>query len=160
MADFRAYVASVGSPINEGDMLMSDAATIAREYFETFNKRDWDGMRSLFHPDYTYMGGDGVVQKGADAAMAINQGFANGMSDARIKIERTQSTGNIAVTEFTGTGTHDGDLMGIAPTGKKLSMPVCNVIEVKDGKILAEREYMDMMHLMQQIGAVPAPATA
>ena len=139
---------------------MSDAATIAQEYFESFNKRDWDRMRTMFHQDYTYTGGDGVALKGADAAMAINQGFANGMSDARIKIERTQSAGNIAVTEFTGTGTHDGDLMGIPATGKRLSMPVCNVIEVKDGKILAEREYMDMMHLMQQIGAVPAPATA
>ena len=139
---------------------MSDAATIAREYFESFNKRDWDGMRSLFHQEYTYMGGDGVVQKGVDAIMAINQGFATGMSDAHIEIVRSQSAGNIAVTEFTGTGTHDGDLMGIPASGKKLSMPVCNVIEVKDGKILAEREYMDMMHLMQQIGAIPAPATA
>lgn len=139
---------------------MSDAEKIAREYYESFNKRDWDRMRTMFHQDYTYTGGDGEVLKGADAAMQINQGFANGMSDAHIKIERTQSAGNIAVTEFTGTGTHDGDLMGIPPTGKKLSMPVCNVIEVKDGKILAEREYMDMMHLMQQVGAVPAPATA
>jgi len=139
---------------------MSDAATIAREYFETFNKRDWDRMRSLFHPDYTYMGGDGVVQKGVDAIMAINQGFATGMSDAHIDIKSIHSAGNTAVIEFTGTGTHDGDLMGIAASGKKLSMPVCNVIDVKDGKILAEREYMDMMHLMQQIGAIPAAATA
>jgi len=139
---------------------MSDAATIAQEYFESFNKRDWDRMRTMFHQDYTYTGGDGVALKGADAAMAINQGFATGMSDAHIEIVRSQSAGNIAVTEFTGSGTHDGDLMGIPASGKKLSMPVCNVIEVKDGKILAEREYMDMMHLMQQIGAVPAPATA
>ena len=39
-------------------------------------------------------------------------------------------------------------------------MPVCNVIEIKDGKVYAEREYMDMAHMMQQIGAMPAPATA
>jgi steroid delta-isomerase-like uncharacterized protein len=100
------------------------------------------------------------VQKGVDAIMAINQGFATGMSDAHIDIKSIHSAGNTAVIEFTGTGTHDGDLMGIAASGKKLSMPVCNVIDVKDGKILAEREYMDMMHLMQQIGAIPAAATA
>jgi ketosteroid isomerase-like protein len=34
------------------------------------------------------------------------------------------------------------------------------VLEIRDGKIYAEREYMDMSHLMQQLGVAPAPATA
>jgi len=37
---------------------------------------------------------------------------------------------------------------------------VCDVIEVRDGKIYAERGYMDMMHMMQQLGVAPVPATA
>ncbi len=59
-----------------------------------------------------------------------------------------------------GAGTHDGDFQGIPASGRKVSMPVITVLDVKDGKIVAEREYMDMAHLMQQIGAMPAPATA
>ena len=39
-------------------------------------------------------------------------------------------------------------------------MPVVMIVDIRDGKIHAEREYMDMMHMMQQIGAVPAPASA
>jgi predicted ester cyclase len=42
--------------------------------------------------------------------------------------------------------------MGITATGRKVSMYVCTVLEIKDGKITAEREYMDMGHLMQQLG--------
>ena len=49
---------------------------------------------------------------------------------------------------------------GIAPTGRQITIPVCNVMEVRDGKLYAEREYMDMLHMMQQLGVVPAPATA
>ena len=62
--------------------------------------------------------------------------------------------------EFIGKGTHNGDLMGVAPTGRHVSLPVCNVIEIRDGKILAEREYMDVMTMMAQLGQVPSPATA
>jgi predicted ester cyclase len=59
------------------------------------------------------------------------------------------------ITEFIGSGTHDGALMDIPATGKKVSMPVCNIIEVRQGKVYAEREYTDMAHLLRQIGVLP-----
>ena len=43
-------------------------------------------------------------------------------------------------------------LMGLAPTGRKVAIPVCNVIEVRDGKVYAEREYFDSANLMAQLG--------
>ncbi len=139
---------------------MSDPAGIAREYLESFNRRDWGKMRSLFHPDYSYMGGDGQVQKGPDAGLAVAQMFATGYPDGKIDIQQIHAAGNVAIVEFIGRGTHQGDLMGIAPTGRKIEMPVCDVLEIRDGKIIAEREYMDMAHMMQQLGAMPAPAHA
>lgn len=54
------------------------------------------------------------------------------------------------------TGTHLGELQGIAPTGRTVTARVCNVIEVKDGKIWREREYYDALSLMQQLGVIPA----
>ncbi len=141
---------------------MADLTAIAREYFETFNRRDWDKMRSLFHPQYSYTGGDGQRMDGPDAGIAVAQMFANAMSDAKITVDRMYASGDVVVTEFTGSGTHDGNFMGIAASGRKVRMPVCNVIEVRDGKVHTEREYMDAAHLVQQMGAtsVPQPATA
>ena len=139
---------------------MSDAASIARESTEAWNRRDWARYRDLLHAEYTYTGGDGQQQKGPEAGMAIAQMFANAFPDGRIDVQSIHAAGNVAIVEFTGRGTHKGDLMGIAPTGRPISIPVCNVVEVRDGKIYAEREYMDMMHMMQQLGVAPAPATA
>ncbi|MBI4571514.1 MAG: ester cyclase, partial [Chloroflexi bacterium] len=48
----------------------------------------------------------------------------------------------------------------IPATGRKVEMPVCTVLDIRDGKITAEREYMDMAHMMQQLGVMPEPATA
>ena len=50
--------------------------------------------------------------------------------------------------------------MGIAPTGRQVSMPICTVLTVRGGKIVSERDYMDMAHLMRQLGVMPAAATA
>ena len=139
---------------------MSDPATIAREMFESFNKRDWNKMRSLMHADYTYTGSDGEVQRGAEAGLAVAQMFATAMPDAKVTIGHIHAAGNVAITEFTGSGTQTGPFMDISPTGRKVTMPVCNVIEIRDGKVVAEREYMDMAHLLQQLGVMPEAARA
>lgn len=139
---------------------MSDPAAIAREYLESFNRRDWDKMRSLFHPQYSYTGGDGQRQDGPEAGLAVAQMFASAMSDAKITIHNVYTSGGTAITEFTGAGTQDGEFMGIPASNKRVTMPACNVIEIKDGKIYAEREYMDMAHMMQQLGVMPAAAHA
>jgi len=139
---------------------MSDAASIAREYLEGWNRRDWARWHELLHPEYTYTGGDGQVQKGPEAGLAIGQMFATAYPDGKIEVRHIHTVGDVAVTEFVARGTHQGDLMGIAPTGRQITMPVCTIIEVRDGKIYAEREYMDMLTMMQQLGVAPVPATA
>ena len=139
---------------------MSDATSIAREYLDAWNRRDWARYRDILHPEYTYTGGDGKAQKGQDVGLAVGQMFATAFPDGRIDVQSVHATGNVAIAEFTGRGTHTGDLMGIAPTGRPISIPVCEIYDLRDGKIYAERQYMDMMHLMQQLGVAPAPATA
>ena len=139
---------------------MPDASAIAREFLEAWNRRDWEKFRGVLHPEYTYTGGDGQKQTGPEAGLAVGQMFATAFSDGKIEIRKISATGEVAVVEFIARGTHDGDLMGIAPTGRRMELPVCTVLELHDGKIIAEREYMDMLHLMQQLGVAPAPATA
>lgn len=139
---------------------MPRSTDIVREYIECWNRRDWDRQRSLMHPQYTYTGGDGVEQRGPDAGLAIARMFAAAFPDGRIEIVNCRADGDFVTTEFIGRGTHKGDLMGVAPTGKTVNIPVCNVIELRDGKVYREREYMDMMHVMTLLGAVSAPVSA
>ena len=139
---------------------MSDASAIAREYLEAWNRRDWETFRGVLHAEYSYTGGDGQTQKGPEAGLAVGHMFANAFTDGKIELRKISVAGDIAVVEFIARGTHDGDLMGIAPTGRRMELPACTVLELRDDKIIAEREYMDMLHMMQQLGVAPAPATA
>ncbi len=139
---------------------MVSPADIAREYLENWNRRDWRAYRELLDEQYTYTGGDGQTQRGPEAGIAVGQMFATAFPDGRIDLRQIHTAGDTAIVEFTGSGTHRGDLMGIAPTGRHISMPAITVLTVRGGKIASEREYMDMAHMMRQLGVMPAAATA
>ena len=139
---------------------MVSPADIAREYVENWNRRDWKAYRELLDDQYTYTGGDGQTQRGPEAGMAVGQMFATAFPDGRIDLRQIHTAGDTAIVEFTGSGTHSGDLMGIAPTGRRISIPVITVLTVRGGRIVSEREYMDMAHMMRQLGVMPAAATA
>ncbi len=51
-------------------------------------------------------------------------------------------------------GTHNGDLMGIAPTGKTVTLPFMAVYQVAEGKITSFNLVFDQMDLMKQLGVV------
>jgi predicted ester cyclase len=51
-------------------------------------------------------------------------------------------------------GTHNGDLMGIAPTGKTVTLPFIIVYQITDGKIAGHTMAIDQMDLMKQLGVM------
>lgn len=139
---------------------MTDLAKTARDYMETWNRRDWDAYRVFMHADYSYTSGDGKRMDGPDAGIAVGQMFATALPDGKINVKNVYASGDTVVVEFIGTGTHTGDFAGVPGSGRKVTIPVCDVIEFRDGKIYAEREYIDMLSMMQQIGAIPEGAVA
>jgi len=139
---------------------MSKATDTMRQYLDAFSRQDLDGIRRLFHPKYSYTGGDGQRLEGPEAGVAVSQTYFAAFPDLTLEVQRMHAAGeDVAVTELVARGTHRGALMGIAPTGRKVEIPVCNVVEVQDGKILAEREYFDTGLLLQQLGVADRPTS-
>ena len=56
------------------------------------------------------------------------------------------------VEESVLTGTHTGNLFGLAPTGRPVRLPLTIVFPMRDGEILGERMYFDMDSLQRQLG--------
>ncbi len=139
---------------------MASIEQVARDYLESWNRRDWEAFRRVLDDQYTYTGGDGQLQRGPEAGVAVGRMFATAFPQGRIDIRQVHAAGDTAIVEFTGRGKHDGDLMGIAPTGREMNINVCTVLTIRDDKIVAEREYMDMLTMMQQLGVTPAQARA
>ena len=66
--------------------------------------------------------------------------------------------GDKVVGRVTMRGTHRGALMGIAPTGKHVTMTGIGIFRVEEGKIAEMWDNQDVLGLMQQLGAIPQMA--
>lgn len=131
---------------------MIDLKRLAEQYFDAIVRQDFGKLRKMYHTDYSYTGADGTRRVGPEAGIVVAETYTKAFPDLNFEFTNMITTGNIVVTEFNVVGTHQGDMMGIKPTDRKVSLPMCNVIEYKDGKVYAEREYFDNVHLMQQLG--------
>lgn len=74
-----------------------------------------------------------------------------------LEIKPVFTQGNATIAEMVARGTHKGELMGIAPTDQQVEINICNVLETRDEKAYREREYMDMLEVMNQLGVVRLP---
>ena len=78
-----------------------------------------------------------------------------GLADRQSTIEDQIAEGDMVVTRWTFRGTHTGELMGIAPTGKQVTVTGISIDRVVGGKIVEEWNEMDDLGMMEQLGVVP-----
>jgi steroid delta-isomerase-like uncharacterized protein len=83
--------------------------------------------------------------------------FRAAFPDLYLHIEDEIAEGDRIVTRFTAHGTHQGDLMGIPPTDKQVTVSGVNIARIAGGKIMERWEIVDMMSMMVQLGVVPPP---
>ena len=86
--------------------------------------------------------------------------FVNAMREAfpdiAVKsVEPTMADGNLEAARVIVTGTHEGELMGMAATGKTVEFESIDMIRVEDGKVAEHWGVTDTMTLMAQLGAIP-----
>ena len=70
-------------------------------------------------------------------------------------VEPTLADGDLEAARTILTGTHKGELMGVAATDKRVEFESVDIIRVTDGKVAEHWGVTDVMSLMQQLGAVP-----
>src|SRR5215210_817226 len=86
--------------------------------------------------------------------------FRNAFPDVQLSVEEQIAEGDMVVTRWIASGTHQGELMGIAPTGNRVTVAGTSVERVVDGKIEETWDNYDALGMMQQIGAIPSPEEA
>jgi steroid delta-isomerase-like uncharacterized protein len=136
---------------------MPNFAELHRAVYEAINARDLGRLREIYHADCVYVTGDGVEQRGVDAVLAAVTTFTGAFPDLAIEIRRQHLAGDdVSIVEYSFAGTHRGELEGIPATAKGIEVVACSVVEVRDGRIVEERDYYDTLALMTQLGVAEA----
>lgn len=144
---------------------MAGNADLARRLYLDWNDRDFDRLADMMTPDgEIVVVGTGEVFQGPEGARRYNTAWAEGFPDGAITVDNVLGVGDSVVVEYTGRGTHTGTLatsMGtIPPTGRSVTLKLCDVIEFEDGKVKSQRTYFDSGSLMAQLGLGADQATA
>jgi steroid delta-isomerase-like uncharacterized protein len=80
--------------------------------------------------------------------------YRSAFSDLHVQIEDQLAEGDRVATRWTGTGTHDGELAGIAPTGKRVTVPGMEIVRIANGRLVEGWEGYDSGTLMRQLGVM------
>jgi steroid delta-isomerase-like uncharacterized protein len=81
--------------------------------------------------------------------------FKAAFPDLSVSVEEQVAEGGTVATRYTMRGTHRGAFQGIAPTGRTVALGGVSMHRVADGRIVEDWLGMDMMGLLQQLGAGP-----
>jgi len=130
---------------------------VAKAPVIAYNEKDWNAVKAAVAPGFVY---DEVATnrkpQGIDDVLAVWRGWATAIPDSKATFHTASAAGNTVVLEVTWQGTHTGPLQTpggeIAPTGRKIAIRACQVIEVANEKAQVMRQYFDMATLMQQLG--------
>ena len=95
-----------------------------------------------------------------DGANQFVGGFYSGIPDLSHGVDEMTAEDDIVATKLTVRGTQTGPLMGMPASGKPFEIWAMTRMVVKDGKVVGGRVLFDQFGQMQQLGAIPAPATA
>ena len=119
---------------------------VRREQEELWNHTgDLDAADELFPADQ------------AEAAKQEAAGFRRGFPDVVSTIEDLMAEGDKVVARWRSRATHQGDYMGIAPTGNEVEFTGISFYRIEEGKIAQSWNIEDRLGLMRQIGAFPEP---
>lgn len=83
--------------------------------------------------------------------------FHTALPDMRVQIEELIAEGDLVAKRWTVRGTQNGEMAGVPPTGKPVTMTGTTIYRIVDGQIRECWWNYDMLGTLQQVGALPAP---
>jgi steroid delta-isomerase-like uncharacterized protein len=136
----------------------SNKATLTR-FIDAANTGDGEllskTIEELIEPDALIRTPLPIDATGAELVNELWARFHRAYADLHITIEDLIEEGDKVVVRNTVTGTHQGEYMGIPPTGKSVTYNEIFIARFADGRIAETWGVVDVLSQMRQLGAIP-----
>ena len=127
---------------------------IDRLYEQVLNRANMDAADEVMATDYR-----SHEEAGTHGLAEFKQeipAFHAAFPDLTFTLDELIVSGDRVCHRWTARGTHQGELMGIPPTGKAVTVTGTTIERIENGKIAESWPMMDRLGLMQQLGVIPA----
>ena len=137
-------------------------AIVRRLLDEVWGRGDVGLVDRLLSSDFVRHGPNSLEGdvRGHDAFKQLVGMYRTAFPDLQVPAEQQVTDGDVVVTRWTARGTHEGDLVGLAPTGRPIAVAGVIIDRFSNGQIAEEWATYDSLGLLQQVGAAPAVGAA
>jgi steroid delta-isomerase-like uncharacterized protein len=140
-------------------MSVEENRTIVRRFWGVWEEGKLDLVDELVAPDYVnHSPGMPGQPEGPAGIKAVVSMFRAGIPDLKVVIEDVVAEGDKVMMRYRIEGTHEGELFGVPPTGRRVSIESITVERVSGGKIREHWRVTNTLDMMQQLGAIPEHA--
>ncbi|MFC1714280.1 ester cyclase [Candidatus Poribacteria bacterium] len=128
---------------------------IARSVFEeVWNQNNLDLIDELAAPDFISHNPPSPDNNGPEAYKATIAMYLAAFPDTQWAIEDEIASGDLVSFRMTGTGSHQGNFMGLPATGVHMTVTMISTVQIVGGKIVETWSNADQLGLMQQLGVI------
>jgi predicted ester cyclase len=131
----------------------STTRAVVMRFYEDFDRGDLGSFEAVDEEFTATVFGTTVLDW--PGFIAFGQSFLDAFSDGRHEFDFVVAEGDTVATMGHYRGHHDGELMGIAPTGKAVDFTVMHIDRVHDGRIIEHRGIGDINAMWAQLGIEP-----
>src|SRR3954471_18167468 len=127
------------------------ADLVRRFHSELLAARDPAVVDSFFGDGFVSHNMPPGLPPGRDGVKRFFSMFRDAFPDVTVEIDELVSDGDRVAVATTFTGTHTGSIMGMEPTGRRVSVTGIDIVRVVDGRIVEHRGLTDIVGLMRQL---------
>jgi predicted ester cyclase len=124
---------------------------------ERWNDGDLDGYLTLYHDDVRLHGYSPEPMDKA-AVRSFYENIFSAFPGPQLEFHEVLWDGAACALRFTMTGRHEGEFMGVPPTGIDIALAGLTIQHFEGEHVIERFSQADMLGLLVQVGAVPAPA--
>ena len=124
---------------------------------DSWNARDLDGYLKLYSEDIK-LHGYSPEPMGKTEVRGFYEGIMSAFGSPALEFHETLWDGESCSIRYTMSGRHAGDFMGVPATNNAIALPGITILHFEGDQVVERFSSADMLGLMVQIGAVPAPA--
>ena len=134
---------------------MDHTATMRRTY-QLLSEGDVDGFAELLADDFVEHDEMPDLPPTKDGVLELFRMYLAAFPDLHMEPVEILPSGNKTIARVTTSGTQTGEFMGMPPSGRRVEVQMIDIMEFDhDGLVCGHWGVIDMLSMLQQLGAIP-----
>ena len=125
--------------------------------YEVWNSGNIDLIDEILSDDFVFHRAPPGLSNDRDGFKQFVAMYRNAFPDVQFEVQSILAEGDTVMSRWKASGTHTGEMMGIPPTGKKVTVTGMTENRIEAGKITTQWNEFDDLGMLQQVGAMPSP---